>query len=76
MYVLKYIYTVEYYLSIKRNGFELALVRWMNPEPVHLIFKPKETLKHQLKGREPHGVVLKSSHFSVLLSLLALTVHI
>ena len=29
-----YIYTVEYYSAIKRNGSESVLVRWMNLEPV------------------------------------------
>ena len=29
-----YIYTVEYYSAIKRNGFESVLVRWMKLEPV------------------------------------------
>ena len=28
------IYTMEYYLAIKRNAFESALMRRMNPEPV------------------------------------------
>ena len=29
-----YIYTMEYYSAIKRNGFESALKRWMNTEPI------------------------------------------
>ena len=29
-----YIYTMEYYSSIKRNAFESVLMRWMNLEPV------------------------------------------
>ena len=29
-----YIYTMEYYLAIKRNAFELVLMRWMNLEPI------------------------------------------
>ena len=29
-----YIYTMEYYLAIKRNAFESVLVRRMNLEPV------------------------------------------
>ena len=28
-----YIYTMEYYLAIKRNAFESVLMRWMNLEP-------------------------------------------
>ena len=31
---LWYIYTMEYYSSIKRNTFESVLMRWMNVEPV------------------------------------------
>ena len=31
---LWYIYTVEYCSSIKRNAFELVLMRWMNLEPI------------------------------------------
>ena len=30
---LWYIYTMEYYLAIKRNTFESVLMRWMNLEP-------------------------------------------
>ena len=30
---LQYIYTMEYYPAIKRNTFELVLMRWMNLEP-------------------------------------------
>ena len=29
-----YIYTMEYYSSIKRNTLESVLMRWMNLEPV------------------------------------------
>ena len=29
-----YIYTMQYYSAIKRNGFESVLLRWMNLEPV------------------------------------------
>ena len=29
-----YIYTIEYYSSIKRNAFESVLMKWMNLEPV------------------------------------------
>ena len=29
-----YIYTMEYYSTIKRNAFESILMRWMNLEPI------------------------------------------
>ena len=31
---LRYIYTMEYYLAIKKNTFESVLIRWMNLEPI------------------------------------------
>ena len=31
---LQYIYTMEYYLAIKRNTFESVLMRWMNLDPI------------------------------------------
>ena len=31
---LWYIYTMGYYSAIKRNIFELVLMRWMNLEPI------------------------------------------
>ena len=31
---LQYIYTMEYYPAIKRNTFELVLMRWMNLESI------------------------------------------
>ena len=31
---LWYIYSMEYYSAIKRNGFESVLMRWMNLEPI------------------------------------------
>jgi len=31
---LWYIYTMEYYPAIKRNAFELVLMRWMNLEAI------------------------------------------
>ena len=30
----RYIYTMEYYSTIKRNIFESVLKRWMNLEPI------------------------------------------
>ena len=31
---LWYIYTMEYYLAIKRNAFKSVLIKWMNLEPI------------------------------------------
>ena len=31
---LRYIYTMENYSALKRNTFELVLMRWMNLEPI------------------------------------------
>ena len=43
---LWYIYTMEYYSAIKKNTFELVLMRWMKLEPIiHSEVSQKE--KHQ-----------------------------
>ena len=40
-------YTMEYYLDIKRNAFESVLIRWMNLEPiVHNEVSQKEKNKY------------------------------
>ena len=31
---LWYIYTMDYYSTIKKNSFESVLMRWMKPEPI------------------------------------------
>ena len=31
---LRYIYTMEYYSTIKKNAFESVLMRWMKLEPI------------------------------------------
>ena len=31
---LWYMYTIEYYSAIKKNAFELVLMRWMKLEPI------------------------------------------
>ena len=43
---LWYIYTMEYYLAIKKNTFESVLMRWMKLKPIiHSKVSQKE--KHQ-----------------------------
>ena len=36
LYILWYIYTMEYYSAIKRNAFESVLMRWMDLDPVRV----------------------------------------
>ena len=36
-----YIYTMEYYLAIKKNAFESVLMRWMKLEPMFIILPLK-----------------------------------
>ena len=44
-----YIYTMEYYLVIKRNAFESVLMRWMNLEPItQSEVSQKETDKYHI----------------------------
>ena len=34
IYIYTHIHTIEYYSAIKKNIFELVLMRWMNLEPI------------------------------------------
>ena len=44
-----YTYTMEYYLSIKRNAFESVLMRWMKLEPIiHSEVSQKEKDKYHI----------------------------
>ena len=46
---LWYIYTMEYYLAIKRNTFVFVLMRWMNLEPIiHSEASQKEKDKYHI----------------------------
>ena len=46
---LWYIYTMEYYSTIKRNTFESVPMRWMNLEPIiQSEVSQKETEKHHI----------------------------
>ena len=45
---LCYIYTMEYYSAIKKNAFELLLMRWMKLEPIiQSEVSQKKKNKHQ-----------------------------
>ena len=46
---LWYIYTMEYYSAIKKNTFELVLMRWMKLEPV---------LQTQVRKKNTNMVIL------------------
>ena len=41
-----YIYTMEYYLAIKKNAFESVLMRWMKMEPI-VQSEVRQKEKHQ-----------------------------
>ena len=43
---LWYIYTMEYYLAIKKNAFESVLMRWMKLKPI-IQSKVSQKEKHQ-----------------------------
>ena len=46
---LWYIYSMEYYLAVKRNAFESVLMRWMNLEPIiQSEVSQKEKDKHHI----------------------------
>ena len=49
---LWYIYTMQYYSAIKKNTFELVLMRWMKLEPViqsEVSQKEKHQYSHEIK---------------------------
>ena len=54
---LWYIYTMEYYLAIKKNTFESILMRWMKLEPI---------IQSEVSQKEKHqySMLLLLSHFS------------
>ena len=47
------IYTIEYYSVIKRNGFELVVGRWMNPEPL---------IQREVSQKEKNKYILKHTY--------------
>ena len=47
---LWYIYTMEYYSTIKRNTFESVLMRWMNLEPI---------IQSEVSQKEKRNCILK-----------------
>ena len=58
---LWYIYTMEYYSDIKRNAFELVLMRWMNQEPIiQSEVSQKEKDKYCILTRVSRKMVLKN----------------
>ena len=50
-----YIYTMEYYSTIKRNDFESIVVRWMNLEPVIQKRGEGERDRDTMEGKEREG---------------------
>ena len=51
-----YIYTMEYYSAIKRNGFESVLKRWMNQGPI----TQSEVRKRKINIIKSRKMVLKN----------------
>ena len=52
---LWYIYTMEYYSAIKKNVFELVLMRWMKLEPI---------IQSEVSQKEKHQYSVSSVQFS------------
>ena len=63
---LWYIYTMEYYSAIKRNIFELVLMRWMNLESIILSeVRNKNNIVYygiNMKSREIVLMILHTGH--------------
>ena len=52
---LWYIYTMEYYSAIKKNTFELVLMRWMKLEPI-IQNEVSQKEKHQYSIMHIYGI--------------------
>ena len=52
---LWYIYTIEYYSAIKKNIFQLVLMKWMKLEPI---------IQTEVSQKEKHQYSISSVHFS------------
>ena len=50
---LWYIYTMEYYLAIKKNTFESVLMRWMKLEPI---------IQSEVSQKEKHQYSIQRIH--------------
>ena len=60
---LRYIYTMENYSALKRNTFELVLMRWMNLEPIiqsEISQKEKDKYHILMHISESRKMVLKN----------------
>ena len=56
---LWYIYTTEYYSTVKRNAFESVLMRWMKLQPIiQSEVSQKENIACQCTCMEPRKMVL------------------
>ena len=57
------IYTVVYYLAIKRNIFESVLMRWMNLEPItQSEVSQKEKYQYSKDGKDAICKAAKETH--------------
>jgi len=52
---LLYIYTMEYHSAIKKNTFELVLMRWMKLEPI-IQSEVSQKEKHQYSEMHIYGI--------------------
>ena len=50
-----YIYTIEYYSTVKKNTFEWVLLRWMNMEPI---------IQSEVSQKEKHQYSIRSDQIS------------
>ena len=53
---LWYIYTMEYYSAIKKNAFELVLMRWMKLEPI---------IQSEVSQKEKHQYSILSHTYGI-----------
>jgi hypothetical protein len=49
-------YTMEYYLAIKKNAFESVLTRWMKLEPI---------IQNEVSQKEKHQIQCTNTHIYI-----------
>ena len=54
---LWYIYTMKYYLAIKKNAFESILVRWM---------KLGSIIQSEISQKEKHPYIILMNHYNIV----------
>ena len=62
-----YIYTMEYYLAIKKNAFESVLMRWMKLEPI---------IQSEVSQKEKHQYSILTHIYMNIRKMVTMTLYV